>query len=185
MQRQTFYGKYRGVVTNNKDPLGMARIQATVPDVLGTDESGWALPSVPFAGNKMGFVALPIVGSRVWVEFEQGDPDYPIWSGCWWGSKDEMPDEASAAPDGRVLIKTQGRQMIMLDDTGDNTNTITIQTSDGQKIVLNTQGITITLSTGEKIELSASTITIDNGQGATVALEGPQVSVNDDALEVI
>src|SRR5712692_1224128 len=155
----TFYGKYRGIVTNNDDPLGMGRIRAHVPDVTGEDESGWALPSVPFAGNGMGFVALPVNGSRVWVEFEQGDPDYPIWTGCWWGSKEELPEEASAAPNGRVLIKTAGGQKIMLDDTGDNTNTITIQTSDGQKIVMNTQGITITLTTGEKIELSASTIT--------------------------
>ena len=98
MQKQTFYGKYRGVVTSNKDPLGMARIQATVPDVLGTDESGWALPSAPFAGNKMGFVALPIVGSRVWIEFEQGDPDYPIWTGGFWGLVAEVPIFAIAPP---------------------------------------------------------------------------------------
>lgn len=185
MQRQTFYGKYRGVVTDNKDPLGMARIRATVPDVYGADKSGWALPSVPFAGDSMGFVALPSVGSRVWIEFEQGDPDYPIWSGCWWGSKDEMPDEASAAPDGRVLIKTAGGQKIMLDDKGDNTNTITIQTSGGQKIVLNDQSITIDFGNGVTVELSTAKITLDDGAGATVELDGPKVGVNDDALEVI
>lgn len=183
MQKQTFYGKYRGVVTSNKDPLGMARIRATVPDVLGTDESGWALPSAPFAGNKMGFVALPIVGSRVWIEFEQGDPDYPIWSGCWWGSKDEMPDEASSAPDGRVLIKTQGGQILILDDPAPNA--ITIQTSGGQKIVLNDQSITIDFGNGVTVELSTAKIALNDGAGATVELDGPKVAVNDDALEVI
>src|SRR5260221_13326761 len=101
MQKQTFYGKYRGVVTSNKDPLGMARIRATVPDVLGTDKSGWALPSAPFAGNKMGFVARPIDGSRAWIEVEPGEPDYPIWPGSWWGSSCELPGEARSEPDGR------------------------------------------------------------------------------------
>ena len=183
MQRQTFYGKYRGVVTDNRDPLQMARIRATVPDVLGEDESGWALPSVPFAGDSMGFVALPIAGSRVWIEFEQGDPDYPIWSGCWWGSKDEMPDEANSAPDGRVLIKTKGGQMLILDDPAPNA--ITIQTSGGQKIVMNSQSITIDFGNGVTVELSTTKIALDDGAGATVELNGPKVAVNDDALEVI
>lgn len=183
MQRQSFYGKYRGVVTNNRDPLGIGRIRARVPDITGDDECGWALPCAPFAGNNMGFVALPVVNSRVWIEFEQGDPDYPIWSGCWWGSQDEMPDEASQAPDGRVLIKTSQGQLLILDDPAPNT--ITIQTADGQKIVMSTESIQITMSTGATIELSAEKISLDDGSGATVELEGPQVSINDDALEVI
>ncbi len=185
MQQRTFYGKYRGVVTDIQDPLGMGRVRARVPDVTENDDTGWALPNVPFGGKGMGFVALPIIGSRVWIEFEQGDPDYPIWCGCWWASKEELPDEASDAPNGRVLLKTAGGQKIMLDDSGANTNTITLQTSDGQKIVMNGQGISITLTSGQKIELSAGKISLDDGGGATVELEGPQVSINDDALEVI
>ncbi len=179
----TFYGKYRGVVKENKDPLGMARLRVEVPDVLGADASGWALPCAPFAGNNMGFVALPIVGSRVWVEFEHGDPDYPIWSGCWWGSKDELPDEASSAPDGRVLIKTSKGQMVILDDPAPNE--ITIQTSDGQKIVMNNQSIKLDFGNGVTIELSTEKIALNDGAGATVELDGPKVAVNDDALEVI
>lgn len=162
---QRFYGKYRGVVTDNQDPFKIGRVKAHVPDVLGTDPSGWGLPCMPFAGNNMGFYAIPDVGARVWIEFEQGDPDYPIWSGCWWGSQEELPSEASDAPYDRVVIKTSRQQVIILDDS--EGGKITIQTSTGQTIVMSSDGIKI-----------------DNGQGATVELSGPSVSVNDDALEV-
>lgn len=50
------YGKYRGVVTNNIDPHGLGRLQATVPSVMGGAALVWALPCVPFAGDG---VALP------------------------------------------------------------------------------------------------------------------------------
>ena len=87
----TFYGKYRGVVTDNQDPRRIGCIRARVPDVYGDLESGWALPAAPFGGNGMGFFAVPAEGAGVWIEFECGDPDYPIWSGCWWGAASEMP----------------------------------------------------------------------------------------------
>src|SRR5437588_10243146 len=147
---KTFYGKYRGIVTNIEDPLKMGRIKARVPDVLGEEPSGWALPCTPFAGDGMGFYALPSKDARVWIEFEQGDPDFPIWTGCWWGSQDELPDDAQQERYKKVVIKTAGGHIISLDDSGSE---ITIQTSGGQKIVMN--------STSTKI---------DNGANATVEL---------------
>ena len=48
---KTFYGKYRGIVTNIKDPLKMGRIKARVPDVLGEEPSGWALPCGNFVSE--------------------------------------------------------------------------------------------------------------------------------------
>ena len=162
---KTFYGKYRGIVTDTEDPLKMGRIKARVPDVLGEEPSGWALPCVPFAGDGMGFYALPGNDARVWIEFEQGDPDYPVWTGCWWGSQDELPDEAGQEPYKKVVIKTDGGHLISLDDSG--SGEITIQTSGGQKIVMN-----------------STSIKIDNGSNATIELSGPKVAVNNDALEV-
>ena len=161
-----FYGKYRGIVTDINDPLMIGRVRATVPDVMGDQESGWAMPSVPFGGNGMGFFALPKVRAGVWIEFECGDPDYPIWSGCWFGSKAEVPPVLLAPPYKKFLLKTEGGHSILLDDTPGKGG-ITLETSDGQKIVV-----------------SATGIVIDNGQGASIKLTGPQVSVNGGALEV-
>lgn len=163
----TFYGKYRGRVTDIDDPLMMGRIKANVPDVLGDDESGWAMPCVPFGGNGMGFFGLPSVGAGVWIEFEHGDPDYPIWTGCWWGSLAELPTTLLAIPPpyNKVLIQTDGGNSILLDDS--------------------IGGVTIQTSRGQKIKMSALGIEIDDGQGGSIKLTGPQVSINEGALEVI
>ncbi|HKE93603.1 MAG TPA: phage baseplate assembly protein V [Povalibacter sp.] len=162
-----FYGKYRGTVTDIQDPLMTGRVRAKVPDVLGDQESGWAMPCLPFAGSGMGFFALPKVGAGVWIEFEHGDPDYPIWAGCWIGSLAEAPSELLAPPYKKVVLKTEGGHSIILDDTP-GIGGITLQTSGGQKIVMN-----------------ATSIEIDNGMGGTIKMTGPQVSINSGALEVV
>jgi len=158
----TFYGKYRGTVENNVDPMFLGRIQVSVPAVLGQGSLSWAMPCVPYAGSGVGFFAIPPNGANVWVEFEGGDPDYPIWSGCFWGTG-EVP--ASPAVDLIKILKTD-TATLTLDDTP-GAGGITIETMMGAKIVINAQGIEIT-----------------NGQGGTVKMTGPQVSVNNGALEV-
>ncbi len=161
-----FFGKYRGVVTDIQDPLQQGRIRARVPDVLGDNESGWAMPCFPFAGSGMGFFGLPKVGAGVWIEFEHGDPDYPIWSGCWYGDTSEVPSALLAPPYKKVLIATEGGQSITLDDTP------------------GAGGITLETSGGQKLKILATGIEIDNGTGATIKLTGPSVKINDQALEV-
>jgi len=158
----TFYGKYRGTVENNVDPMFLGRIQVSVPAVLGQGSLSWAMPCVPYAGSGVGFFAIPPNGANVWVEFEGGDPDYPIWSGCFWGTG-EVP--ASPAVDLIKILKTD-TATLTLDDTP-GAGGVTIETMMGAKIVINAQGIEIT-----------------NGQGGSVKMTGPQVSVNNGALEV-
>lgn len=93
-----FLGKFRGVVTNVSDPEGLGRIKAQVPAVTGTYETGWCLPCFSCAGGDHGVFFLPSVGDQIWVEFEQGKVDYPIWSGCW------LPKTKKSA--GNAIIKT-------------------------------------------------------------------------------
>jgi uncharacterized protein involved in type VI secretion and phage assembly len=165
----SFFGKYRGTVTDNKDPLLIGRIRANVPDVTGDADSGWAMPCAPFGGSGVGFFAVPAEGAGVWIEFEHGDPDYPIWSGCWFGSVADLPPTLLVPPPPykKVMVVTEGGHSILLDDTP-GIGGITLETADGAKIVMNALGVEIS-----------------NGLGASVKLEGPQVSVNEDALEVI
>src|SRR5262245_54787752 len=128
-----FFGKYRGIVTDNQDPLMQGRIKANVPDVYGDQDSGWAMPCMPFSGNGMGFFGLPSVGAGVWIEFEQGDPEYPIYVGGWWGAPTELPQKliAPPPPNKKVIIQTEGGHFILLDDTP-GIGGITLQTSGGQ-----------------------------------------------------
>lgn len=158
-----FFGKYRGQVENNIDPQFQGRIQVSVPAVLGHGRLSWAMPCVPYAGSGVGIFAIPPVGANIWVEFEGGDPDYPIWSGCFWGLG-EVP--AMPAVSQMKVLKT------------DNV-TVTITDLPGLG------GIKIETTTGMKIEVGVAGIEITNGMGASLVLRGPQVSVNNGALEVL
>lgn len=136
LERQTdrFYGKYRGLVSKNDDPLGLGRIQASVPEVLADVDTGWALPCAPFAGKNAGLFAIPPVGAGVWIEFEAGDPSRPIWSGAWWGNGDVPKTEqgqAASQPKGKVL-RTDGNLVVSLDDSG---QTITVSDGNGKNLV--------------------------------------------------
>jgi len=135
--------------------------------VMGDQESGWAMPCAPFGGIGMGFFAIPATGAGVWIEFEHGDPDYPIWSGCWWGTVAEVPPLLLVPPYKKVMIKTEGGATLILDDTP-GIGGITLETAGGQKIVMNSLGIEI-----------------NNGVGGLIKMTGPQVSVNNGALEVV
>lgn len=167
MSAPPFYGKYRGVVSDTADPLMMGRVQATVPDVFGEQASGWALPCAPFGGEHMGFFAIPSVGASVWIEFEHGDPEYPIWSGCWWGDASQASPFVLMPPYNKVQVASAGGLKITLDDTP------------------GIGGITLETSAGQKIVLSESGLEIDNGMGAKISMVGPQVSINSGALDII
>ena len=158
-----YFGKYRGTVVNNIDPMQQGRIQVSVPSVLGGGQLSWAMPCVPYAGPGVGLFLIPPVDANIWVEFEAGDPDYPIWSGCFWGIG-EVP-ALPAIAEMKVL----------------KTDTCTITLNDLPGI----GGVTIETMTGMKIILSATGLEIDNGQGGSIKMTGPQVSVNNGGLEVI
>ncbi|MCC6862860.1 MAG: hypothetical protein IT158_30075 [Bryobacterales bacterium] len=165
-----FYGKYRGTVINNVDPMQMARLQVSVPDVLGSmPVSSWAMPCVPVAGMQMGAFVLPPIGAGVWVEFEQGDPSYPIWVGGYWGSAAEVPALAVAAPPpvSHMVFQTQNQNTLMISDMPGPTGGILLKTTTGAMIAINDIGITIS-----------------NGKGAMILMTGPTVTVNQGALVV-
>ena len=130
-----FFGKYRGIVVETNDPLRLGRIKVQVPDVFGHTGTGWALPCLA-----PGLFALPSLGSAVWVEFEQGDPDRPIWSGCYLTADQPWPSELQV-PQGRLL--TNGVQAIILE--GDQRSEgITIKLS-GNQVLVNGYAINTTL----------------------------------------
>ena len=178
-----FFGKYRGKVENNLDPMQLGRLQVSVPAVLGEGRLSWAMPCVPYAGAGVGLFAVPPVGANVWVEFEGGDTDYPIWSGCFWGVG-EVP--ALPAVPQMKMLKTDGITLTLSDLPGAGGLTIEVKppvVPIPLKLVLNASGIE--LSTGPaSVKLSPASIAVENG-AASVKLSPASVSVNNGALEVI
>ena len=165
----TFYGKYRGVVTDNKDPNGLGRVRAKVQDVLGDKELGWAMPSVPYAGKGVGLYLIPPEKTSVWIEFEHGDPDYPIWCGCFW-APGEVPVKSAkneTMPEKKVL-KTDVGTITLNDSSSDGA--ITIETAAGEqgpRIVVTTTGLKLSCGPLTSIELSFTDVKI-NGEALVV-----------------
>ncbi len=160
-----FYGKYRGVVVSNDDPSMLGRIEVSVPEVYGEGRSAWATPCAPPDGGRLGSLAVPNEGTGVWVEFERGQLDSPIWSGVWWSSAAEAPPPV-ASPYATVTLRTELGHTLTLDDAP------------------GVGGITLETPQGQRIEIRDSGIHMSNGKGATITLTGPTVSVNEGALEV-
>ena len=169
-QAKQYYGKYRGTVLQNVDPMQMGRIQVIVPDVSAVLPSSWAMPCVPIAGKQMGSYFVPQIGSGVWVEFEQGDPDYPIWTGCYWGSAAELPALALAGnPMSPSIVLGTGLM-----------NTVAVSDLPGP-----TGGIMLKSTTGAFILVNDTGIYIQNGKGASVTMVGPTVTINEGALVIV
>lgn len=162
-----YFGKYRGKVENNVDPMMMGRMQVSVPSVLGDGRLGWAMPCSPYAGKSVGFFAVPPTGANVWVEFEAGDPDFPIVAGCFWG-----PGEAPASPavPQMKVLKTDGVKIQLSDVPGGGGLTIEV----GPPAV----------PTPMTLKFDATGIELKNA-AASVKLTQASVSVNNGALEVI
>jgi uncharacterized protein involved in type VI secretion and phage assembly len=151
--RNRFYGKYRGSVADIDDQT--LRVKVKVPAVLGQVTSGWCLPCVPYAGNKVGFVFLPQAGDMVWVEFEGGDPSYPILAGCCW-RKDELPDDAK--PKVKAIV-TNAKHKLLFDDDAE---TITISDQNENKVSFESGGIGLERG-GQKVKVSDSSVDVNDG----------------------
>jgi len=156
-RQRTFFGKYRGIVTDNNDPDKQGRVRAKVPELFGDEPAGWAMACVPFAPPQKGFLALPEVDSLVWIEFEGGDPSRPIWSGCFW-PQNQGPDLPSPAV---KIFETKEGNKITLDDTS-GSEAVEIQDKNGATITLNQQGIEIKKG-GMKVQLTESQVSINDG----------------------
>jgi hypothetical protein len=177
-----YYGKYRGTVINNVDPMQMGRLVVQVPDVKGLIPSTWAMPCFPVSGKQMGTYMVPQVGTGVWVEFEQGDPDYPIWSGCWYGSVGEVPAVAlTGIPlSPNMVMQTTAQNAIVISDLGPVPPPPVLPPA-----VPAPGGITLRSTTGAYIVVNDAGVFISNGKGAEITMIGPMVTVNKGALTVV
>lgn len=169
MSDQKYFGKYRGLVINNIDPMQMGRLMVQVPDI-SIIPSTWAMPCFPVTGKQMGVWVLPVIGSGVWVEFEQGNTDYPVWVGCFPGSAADVPALALAGNpvSPSIVLQTTLQNTLMISDMAGPAGGILLKTTTGALISINDIGITIS-----------------NGKGALIAMTGPTVDINAGALTII
>jgi uncharacterized protein involved in type VI secretion and phage assembly len=213
-----YYGKYRGVVIDNLDPQQLGRVRVWVPSLFpqdasadasglpGTDDpivSEWAWPCVPFGGlAEQGTFFVPENGAKVWVEYEEGNLDNPIWVGTFWsapGGTSEVPTEAKDMQDNdpkRRVLKTSSGHVLEFSDV-DGHETVTIRHKDGAMLYLdehgsvtvgNKEGTFLYLNAehaeasmvdenGNNIRLGDSNVTLTNKDGSVVDVTGSAVQV--------
>jgi hypothetical protein len=171
-QLKSFYGKYRGTVIQNLDPELRGRIQCEVPDVLALVPSSWCEPCAPLAGPTgppMGVYMVPPIGAGVWVEFEQGDPNKPIWSGCRFAPGNVPPLAFAGLPiSPNIVLQTAGQNSIVVSDLPGPTGGIMLKSATGATLIVNDTGIYI-----------------QNGKGAVMTMLGPVIDFNGGALTVL
>jgi Type VI secretion system/phage-baseplate injector OB domain len=172
---QQFFGKYRGKITSSRDPLNLGRVQVSVPAIFEEGKQGWAMPCSPYAGKGIGLFMVPPEGTNVWVEFEGGDADRPIWSGCFWGES-ELPREARVTdPDETIVFKAFA--------TGGNGITMTMSSSGSAKgMTLKVESPVVSLPL--KLVFDSTGIEISAGSLGKIKASPSSVKINDNALEV-
>lgn len=206
-----FYGKYRGIVEDNKDAQGLARLRVRVPSVFGDGViTGWAMPCAPYAGLKdEGFMAIPDKGSGVWVEFEGGDLEFPIWVGSFWtnpGGESEVPlanelkpgakkDDPAKKPQEnptRKIIKTKAGHTVQFEDKAGEELIIIKEGKNAHTIAMNKDGLAIRAAADpemkkiQELMMTKNDITIKDGvHEHEVRLDEQGITVKDKAGNVI
>lgn len=113
-----YYGSYRSEVLENADANNQGRIRVRVHELGDTGRtSRIAYPKIGFGGNGHGLKSSPVVGDWVWVEFEGGRIDCPVWVGGVW-PKDGIP-EALRDPKSHGWITPRGHQILLDERDGE------------------------------------------------------------------
>lgn len=181
------WGKYRGTVITSADMTFSGRLLCEVPAFPGMILN-WATPCVPYAGFEQGLFAMPPTGADVWVEFENGDLDYPIWSGCFWG-EGEIPVTPELGPLSAALVKVFKTPFctVQLDDTpevggikisvGEEAVAVPItltMTSEGLTITTGPTTVLVNAETGVTITVAETVMTLDE---ETASVEAPTIEL--------
>jgi hypothetical protein len=209
-----YFGKYRGVVIANDDPKQVGRLRLWIPSLYPSEDNStpgpdsplvtdWAWPCLPFGGAKdQGFFFVPEKLSKVWVEFEEGNLDSPIWVGVFWSAPagtSEIPSEATATehnqPQRRVLKTPSGHVLEFCDVSGqeaitlrhangamvqlDEHGSVTIGNKEGTFLYLNAQDTEFSFAdkSGNNVRLGGSNLTLTNADGTVVDVVGSAVQV--------
>lgn len=196
-------GDIKGVavalVTENRDPDGLARVKVRFPWSEKPNESYWARLAVPMAGQGQGTYFLPEIGQEVLVAFERGDVRFPYVVGALWNGNEKPPTTNSDGKNDRRLIQSRKRHWLLFDDGAKGLVELKLQ--DGKKLAIDDDGIRLDDGHGNSFRVDSKSGAVDikaNGQlfikaqritieasatleiksGATMTIRGSLVQIN-------
>jgi hypothetical protein len=195
-----FYGKYRGVVVDNQDPSKLGRLRLIVPSVLGKDVvTGWATPCAPYGGApNLGFLFIPDKNAGVWTEFEEGDLEFPIWSGSFWCRPDatsEAPrpnDGVDGSEEGSIqsppiskIIKTASGHTLQFEDASGSEMVLIREGRQGHFMTMDGDGITVSDASANTIRLTDRGITITDKSQNLIEMTADGIKMTGPAGNII
>ena len=148
-------GVVPGIVIDNQDPQGLARVKVKVPSLSGDEIGQWARVAVLMAGDQRGTFFLPEVGDEVLLAFEHGDISRPYILGALWNGQDKPPDTNSDGKNNLRFIKSRSGHILRFDDTDGSEKIEIIDKSGNNKIVIDTSGKKITIQSDQDIDIQA------------------------------
>ncbi len=202
--QSSYYGKYRGFVVDNEDPDQRGRLKVSVPSVFGQQETYWALPCSPFGGlAEQGLFMIPEVDAQVWVEFEEGNQDSPIWVGVFWQTTEAIPSEAQKSPPTTRIIKTPAGHLLQFDDesgkeklrlthsTGaelnvDENGSVKLTDANGALLTMDANANSLTLkdTNGNSLVMDSSGTVVKDSNGNEITMAAGQLTVKGQMITI-
>lgn len=176
------YGKYRGIVADNRDSQKRGRLKLRVPSVLADQVSDWALPCMPYGGaDQQGMFMVPEIDAQVWVEFEEGDIHRPIWVGTFWQQSSDVPEEAAKDEPTTRLIQTQSGHILQFDDEAGEERFRLFHPTEAEMLIDNNGTVSLTDAAGATVTLNADAgeILIEDANGNSMLMSGSGTTVED------
>jgi uncharacterized protein involved in type VI secretion and phage assembly len=198
------YGKFRGTVSDNKDPEKRGRLRLMVPSVLGDQESDWALPCLPFGGGATyGVFMVPETQAQVWVEFEEGDIHRPIWTGVFFQQQSDVPPDAAKDEPTTRLIQTKSGHVLQFDDESgkerislrhtkgselsiDENGSVSVTDANGATLLLDADAgeLVISDANGNSMKLTSSGTTVEDANGNKIEMAASGITVEGQQIVV-
>jgi hypothetical protein len=184
-----YFGKYSGIVKDNRDAEKLGKVKVSVPAIFPPDELMDARPALPF-----GWFYVPENDTPVWVEFEGGDATLPLWTGVQ-AVSGKYAAELDLDPPQKRALKTPAGHLILFDDKSGEESIKIVEAVHEHEIVLDKDGITVTdgknkhslkfdssgvqatTQSGAKLELTSSGVTVDAGS-SSLTLKGSSITLD-------
>jgi len=182
------YGKYRGIVSDNKDPQKRGRLKLRIPSVLADQDTDWALPCLPYGGAaQQGMFLVPEVEAQVWVEFEEGDIHRPIWVGTFWQQESDVPEDAAREEPTTRLLQTKSGHILQFDDEEGEEQFRLFHPADAEIIIDKNGTISLRDTSGAVLKMDAENneIIVEDANGNIMTLNSSGTKVEDSNGNII
>ena len=169
------HGLAVGVVTDNVDPEGLARVRIRLPWQEDGAPTYWARCAVLMAGPAMGTFFLPEVDDEVLVGAENDDPSHLYVLGMLWNGKRAPPEKNKDGKNDKRLIKSRSGHQLLFDD-GDKP-VVELKLKDGKRLTMDDDGVVVDDDKGNVLTIATKSGEITIKSKASLTLKSQKIAI--------